>query len=452
MKILLTVHQFLPDYASGTEILALHTALELQSRGHEVQVFTALPAASAIPDQEHFDHYVFEGIPVTRFKHAHCPMGSQDNLTEQEYNNLLVAGQFARLVDAFRPDVVHFFHLMRLSASIVDVCVDKDIPTVLTPTDFWLVCPMCQLRLADGTMCAGPDPWAANCVRHLATLKMPGLAADVLNRLPAAAVSGMVRIANLGAFRSSGSARMVAALSRRKGFLGARMNRIGKVLAPTRFMQQALERHGLAPAHINYLPYGIRLPPKLPGKSARHGPLRIGLIGLGEHKGAHILIQALHELVDGNLQLRIYGRPDDFPAYFKRLKHLAGDDARVEFHGAFPNDQIGAILADLDILAVPSIWFENAPLVVYSAQAAGRPVIASDVAGISELITHDENGWLFPAGDSHRLAAILSELVNDRDQIARLSGNARMPKSISSYADDLLAVYDELGAQERRPE
>ncbi|MCX7176980.1 MAG: glycosyltransferase family 4 protein [Proteobacteria bacterium] len=449
MKILLTVHQFLPDYASGTEILALHTALEFRSRGHEVQVLTALPAASGIPDTARFDRYEFEGIPVTRFKHAHCNMGSQDNPAEQEYNNLLVAEQFARLVDSFRPDVVHFFHLMRLSASIVDVCLAKDIPMVLTPTDFWLVCPMCQLRLADGTMCSGPDPWAANCVRHLATLKMPGLAADVINSLPDAAVSGMVRIARLAAFRNSGSARLVSALSRRKDFLGNRMNRIGKVLAPTRLMQQTLQDHGLEPSHIHYCPYGIRLPPKLPGKSPRHGPLRIGLIGLGEHKGAHILIQAARKLVDCDLQIRIYGRASDFPTYVERLRNLA--DPRVEFCGTFPNDQIGAILADMDVLAVPSLWFENAPLVVYSAQAAGKAVIASDVGGISELVTHGDNGWLFPTGDVDGLAGIIAQLANDREQIARFSGNARMPKSISSYADELLAVYGELGVNERRP-
>lgn len=448
MKILLTVHQFLPDYASGTEILALHTALEFKARGHEVQVLAALPAASGIPDNERFDHYQFEGLPVTRFKHAHCAMGNQDNPAEQEYNNLLVARQFAVLVETFRPDTVHFFHLMRLSASMVDVCVAKDIPTVLTPTDFWLVCPMCQLRLADGSTCSGPDTWAANCVRHLATLKMPGLAAKLLNALPDAAVSGMVRIASLRAFSRSGSARLVAALSRRKDFLGERMNRLGKVLAPTRLMQQTLQDHGLAPSRIRYCPYGIRLPAKPPDRSPRHGPLRIGMIGLGEHKGAHVLIQAARQLAGRDLQVRIYGRAGDFPAYVERLRDMA--DPRVEFCGTFPNDRIGAVLSDLDILAVPSTWFENSPLVVYSAQAVGVPVIASDVAGIAEVITHGNNGWLFPAGDSDRLAAIIGELVDDREQIARISGNARMAKSISTYADELLAVYAELGAVERR--
>ena len=448
MKILLTVHQFLPDFASGTEILALHTTQELKSRGHQVQIMTALPVTNGMPDSERFDRYEYEGIPVTRFKHAHCAMGSQNNLTEQEYNNLLVAEQFSRLLDAFRPDVVHFFHLMRLSASIVDVCVDRGIPTVLTPTDFWLVCPMCQLRLPDGSMCAGPDRWAVNCVRHLATLKKPGIAAGILNGLPDVAVSAMVRIASLDVFESSASARMVAALAGRKDFLQDRMKRIGRVLAPTRMMQQTLREHGLAASRVRHCPYGIRQRQQTTGKLPQHGPLRIGVIGLGEHKGAHIIIQAVRKLVDCNLQVRIYGRTSDFPAYVEHLEDLA--DSRVEFCGTFPNDQIGSVLADLDVLAVPSLWFENAPLVVYSAQAAGRPVIASDVAGISELISDGDNGWLFPVGDVNRLAEIVAELADDREQVARISGNARMPRPIATYADELLEVYGELGASEGR--
>ena len=76
MKILLVVHQFLPDYSSGTEILTLHSAMELKSRGHEVQVLTAIPASPEIPDADRFDHYAFDGIPV-RAKHAHCAMGAR---------------------------------------------------------------------------------------------------------------------------------------------------------------------------------------------------------------------------------------------------------------------------------------------------------------------------------------------------------------------------------------
>jgi glycosyltransferase involved in cell wall biosynthesis len=451
MKILLVVHLFLPDYFSGTEILTLHTALELKSRGHEVQVFTGFPATVALSDAERFDRYVHEGIPVTRFKHAHAAMGDQSNVAEQEYDNHLAAQQFTALLDEFQPDLVHFFHLMRTSASVVDICRARGLPTVLTPTDFWFVCPTSQLRLPDGSMCPGPDAIGANCVRHLASLKMRGFAASALNHLPAPLLSGVVRLAARTPLRWVKPANLVAALSQRQAFLKDRLNHINKVLVPTRSMQQVLHQNGLDPAHVRFCSYGIRFPQQ-PARAPRaQGPLRLGVIGIGEHKGAHVVIEAMRKLPDAALSLKIYGRPSDFPDYARQLEGLAAADPRVQLCGSFPNDQIGLVLSQLDILLVPSLWFENAPLVIYSAQAAGVPVVASDVTGVAELITDGDNGRLFPPGDVDRLAEIIAALAQDRSQIDRYSERARMPKTIAAYTDELLAVYGELGADVGQP-
>lgn len=451
MKILLVVHLFLPDYFSGTEILTLNTALELRARGHQVEVLTGFPGAAHLSDAERFDCYTHEGIPVTRFKHAHAAMGDQSNVAEQEYDNHLVARHFTTLLDRFKPDLVHFFHLMRISASVVDICVQRGIPTVLTPTDFWFVCPTSQLRLPDGSMCAGPDAIGANCVRHLATLKMPGFAASIMKRIPESMLSTGVRAASLSPLRHMRPANMVAALSRRQSFLQQRLNCIDKVLVPTRVMQQTLLRHGLDPARVRYCAYGLRLA-YLPARERdqAQGPLRLGVIGIGDHKGAHVLLAAVLQLPAADLVVNIYGRLSDFPDDARRLELLAAGDKRVRFCGSFPNDQIGVVLSQLDILVVPSLWFENAPLVIYSAQAAGVPVVGSETAGISELITDGDNGRLFPPGDVGRLAEIISALEQDRDQIVRYSERARMPKTIATYADELLTIYSELGVDEGR--
>jgi len=451
MKILLVVHLFLPDYFSGTEILTLHTALELKSRGHEVQVLTGFPSTVALSDAERFDRYVHEGISVTRFNHAHTTMGGQHNVAEQEYDNHLAAGEFTALLDEFHPDLVHFFHLMRISASVVDICRQRSLPMVLTPTDFWFVCPTSQLRLPDGTMCPGPDAFGANCVRHLASLKMRGFAASVLDHLPDPMLSGVVRLASHTSLRNLQPFNLVAALSQRQAFLKDRLNCIDRVLVPTRSMQQVLQQHGLDPTHVRFCSYGVRVPHQPTREPRASGPLRLGVIGIGEHKGAHVVIEAMRKLPQADLVCKIYGRPSDFPDYARRLEILASGDHRVEFCGSFPNDQIGLILSRLDILLVPSLWFENAPLVIYSAQAAWVPVVASDVTGVAELITDGDNGRLFPPGDVDRLAEIIAGLAQDRDQIARYSERARMPKTIASYTDELLAVYAELGVDMGRP-
>src|ERR1051326_316902 len=129
MKILLTVHQFLPDHWSGTEILTLDTARELRKLGHDVSVMTAHPVEE-VSDAERFDEYEYDRFRVMRFLHSIGPMGGQRNTTESEFDNWMVAGYFRKMLRRERFDLVHFFHLMRLSASVVDACRELNLPTV----------------------------------------------------------------------------------------------------------------------------------------------------------------------------------------------------------------------------------------------------------------------------------------------------------------------------------
>ena len=157
MKILLTVHQFFPDYVSGTEVLTFNVAKELIRCGHEVRVLTGAPSSGPLRDENRFDEYEIEGIHVHRFSHAMEPMGGQSVLMEQEYSNALVTRFFRFLLAGFRPDVVHIFHMSRLGAAIIDVAVDMQTPIYFTPTDFWGACPTNLMMLPDGTPCGGPS-------------------------------------------------------------------------------------------------------------------------------------------------------------------------------------------------------------------------------------------------------------------------------------------------------
>jgi glycosyltransferase involved in cell wall biosynthesis len=126
------------------------------------------------------------------------------------------------------------------------------------------------------------------------------------------------------------------------------------------------------------------------------------------------------------------------------LKDLAADDSRITFCGTFPNSSIGEILSGIDVLVVPSIWYENTPLVIYSAMAASCPVIASDLGGMSEVVHHNINGLLVEPGDPSALAAALQQLSCDREMLTRLASGCKRPKSIREYVAELLEVYEEI--------
>ncbi|MGR9086493.1 MAG: glycosyltransferase [Gammaproteobacteria bacterium] len=444
MRILLTVHQFLPHYTSGTEILTLTSARELIARGHAVGILTAHPNTESLADDQRFEEYEFEGIPIFRFHHDYAPMGGQTSLLKLSYDNRLAASYFKKILFRFKPDIVHFFHLNRLGTGLIDESVAAGVPAYLTPTDFWAICNTAQLVLYDGRHCDGPSLHAGNCIRHLAQLRTGGLLASAANRIPECCLNGLGYLAQRRLLPDKSYGLELTALSERLKINVTRLNRLNGIVAPNRMMAERLAQHGVDPDLIVEKSYGIELggqsgQPRTAGRQ----PLRIGYIGtLAWHKGGHVLVEAFNSLPKGQAVLIVYGNPNDFPDYSARLRTLADQRRDIEFRGVFANDRIFDVLADLDVLVVPSLWHENTPLVVYSAQAARCPIIASDCPGLAAVIEDELNGLLFPAGDIQALAQRLSRLIDQAELVGDLSTRSRPPKSAAAYVDDLLSIWN----------
>ncbi len=450
MKILLTVHQFLPDFSTGTEVLTLATARELKKLGHDVSVFTSFPGSNTLKESERFDNYCYEEIPVERFHYAPIAMGSQTNIMEAQYNNRFMANYFKKYLQKLKPDIVHFFHLKRLSASPIDVCEELRIPTVYTPTDFWFVCITHQLQMPEHLLCTGPDARGINCLRHMVAISNPAFIKSLLDLLPDWLVYSMIKLISLTSFSNHSFLSYVRPLINRPAFMKKRMNKLGRVIAPTRLMIKILTEHGLIPEKITYSSFGISLKPFLNCVRPEASEcLRIGYVGtLAESKGVHLLLRAFQDLSrDESIELKIYGNTNENTEYVAKLKLLAREDPRITFCGTFPNNQIGNIFSRLDVLVVPSIWYENTPLVIYSAFAAGCPVIASDLGGMSEIVHHEKNGLLFEPGSISGLADAIRRLSRDRELLDRLAKNIEQPKSIECYVAELVSIYKDVIGQ-----
>jgi glycosyltransferase involved in cell wall biosynthesis len=444
MKVLLTVHQFFPEFAAGTEVLTRAVARELRSRGHEVRVLTGHPGRADLRDEERCDEYDFEGIHVHRFHHAYTPMGGQRSMIEVGYDNRLASAYFKRIVDAWIPDVVHFFHLNRLGSGMIEHAAQAGIPRFMTPTDFWTICPTAQLVCSDGSLCAGPSVNSGNCIKHFAQSTQGGLVRFFSQLLPVAAADLLGRLSRDGVLSSYPRRVEVMAIIARLGINVARLNQLSALVVPNKFMREMLVRHGVLPELIIQSSFGVDggaglVPPRV---RLPQQPLRVGFIGtLAPHKGCEVLIKAFKMLPRGAAGLRIYGNTTDFPDYSAALKRLTGDWQSIEFCGTFDNSLIGHVFADLDVLVVPSLWYENTPLVVHSAQAARCAVVASDFPGLSEVVRDQENGLLFEAGNSAELARQLFRLVDEPELAAQLGRHARPPKSTATYVDELMEIW-----------
>ncbi len=288
------------------------------------------------------------------------------------------------------------------------------------------------------------------------SIPKPAAVGRLFSALPAAWLSGILWSAQSPLLSGRPPFSLACALAARSAFLRRRSQLIDHVLTPTRLMERLLSSNGIQPKSISFSRFGIDLDHFRPAAASRgRGEvLRIGFIGsLAHPKGPHVLIEALRRTPAAlPVELRIYGNPAVYPRYAAELQRLAGPDPRVCFCGTFPNSVIGDVFADLDVFVVPSLWYENTPLVIYSAQAANCPILASDLEGMAEVIRDGVDGLLFPAGDSAALAAFIERLCNDRTLVRALSANAPRPKSVAEYTDEIVRVYlGLLGSEETSP-
>jgi glycosyltransferase involved in cell wall biosynthesis len=444
LKILLTVHQFFPEYTSGTEVLALSVARELIARGHQVRILTGFPSEQALKDEQRFDEYEFEGVHVYRFHHAYAPMAGQTSLIELSYDNHLAAEYFGRILQKYKPDIVHFFHLDRLGTGLIEDAVQAGVPAFMTPTDFWVICHTAQLALGNGRLCQGPTAYGGNCVKHIAQSSANATVAVLATWLPTPMADLLARLTQANVMPNYPHQLEIKAVSSRLTTNVTRLNQLSRIVSPNSFMTEMLVRHGVAAHRIIQAAFGVDFTEGKTDKprSLPRQPFRIGFIGtLAPHKGCHVLIEAFKRLPPGSANLRIFGSTDHFPSYAGELKRSAGNHRGIEFCGVFPNARIDQVLEDLDALVVPSLWYENTPLVLYSAQAAGCPVVASDFPGISEVIRDEVNGLLFEAGNAAALGRQLFRVIDDQGLAPRLSANTRRPKSTASYVDELLEIW-----------
>jgi glycosyltransferase involved in cell wall biosynthesis len=117
---------------------------------------------------------------------------------------------------------------------------------------------------------------------------------------------------------------------------------------------------------------------------------------------------------------------------------------RITFCGT--RRDLGNVLPAMDVFALPSLW-EGLPLALILAMGAGRPVVATAIAGIPEVVTNGDTGLLVPPGDVAAIGTALARLVADPDQRRRLGSAARAAVSnrfgADAYAASVTSLYEE---------
>jgi len=177
-------------------------------------------------------------------------------------------------------------------------------------------------------------------------------------------------------------------------------------------------------------------------------PFTVGQVGrLAPWKGQDLFLRAFAlSFPDGDARARIVGGAlfgeDDWAQSLKELAAALGIEERVDFVGF--TDDVNAEYARLDVFVHASVIPEPFGQVVFEAMAAGVPVVVPDAGGPGEVVTHEEDGLLYPMGDVPALGVSICRLAADRDLRNRLGrvGQHRVEQfAPEKVADQVMQVY-----------
>jgi len=167
MRLLFCLHNFLPNRLFGAENAAVAQAVELKRIGHQVAFFYA---CNADVDAEQMAVLGLNDVPVYRVAYletkAQVLLSTRKPQVERRFRHALVA---------FRPDVVVFHHLVRLSLQLPLIAARTGIPSVYVAHDYYWVCPSYSLYAWDADVCPGGSPLrCARCLYSSRFQRPPG--------------------------------------------------------------------------------------------------------------------------------------------------------------------------------------------------------------------------------------------------------------------------------------
>ena len=315
----------------------------------------------------------------------------------------------ARVIEEFEPDVVHAHNIYhQLSPSVLGAVSAAGVGSVMTLHDYKLACPTYQF-LDHGRICEA-------CV-------------------PRKFYNAALRRCNQGSVAAS-------VISAVELTLHTALNAYGSVdsfICPSRFMMQKMTEGKVFPERLVYVPHFSDFSSIDAATAPGNDIVFAGR--LSPEKGVDVAIAAMAQ-VPGSMQLLIAGEGPS-RGELERLVSSLGLQHRVTSLGRLPAKELHDCIRGAALVVVPSRWYENQPMIVLEAFACGRPVVASDLGGLSEMVESGLTGQLVPHNDATALAWTLAELSGDPQKCHAMGAVAR-ERAVGKYT-----VARHLGALDR---
>lgn len=414
MRIAFVVHEFPPTrILGGTGRHAADVARSLQRLGHEVQVFAFQHFS---PQFGEYDD-TYEGIPVRRVVPTVPSLSETIQRDDIEY-------AFERWLAENPVDLVHFHHTIILGMGLPLVAKRQGLPVLMSLHDYWLTCHRAHLTYPtpdDRLNICTPPVRREACAKCMSDLyQIPDRVSEVQALLP-----------------------------RREQLAKQTLAACDRILCLSNFARNLFETDLAWPGRYVTLRSGIEPFEPIARPRLSNGVPTFGFIGnIAPIKGLEIALEAFRS-VASEARFLVFGDAVGETPYVERIRKLASGLPNVTFFGGYERSQLPRIFSLMDALIIPS-WLENYPLAALEAQMAQLPVIASDVGGLPEIISHGRNGLLYEVGNSAALAVHMKALVEQPGLLSALRGKITPPLLLHEHVIGLIEHYKAVLAEHGR--
>lgn len=388
MKILFVCDYFWP-FIGGAEISSTITLSKLSEMGSDISIVT-----HRLPKMSPYQSYNNLRIYRERFFFRHWRVESL-NAIQRFFFYLRAMILITKYVSKNKPDLILTQQLVAIPTTLIARLFQ--IPVIILVRDYWPICYYRSLLTPDSQICSTYDSCLSEtsvCARskiaiHLKKLKFFGtvlaIPCSILMCIHTAFAKYIIKRGNA-------------------------------IITVSDFMKNILVQNGFDPRKIKVIHNPIAPEIRDQCGSLDQRACSILFVGfLDFKKGLQVLIKAMPQVCAKLKKARLIVVGDGpQKTYFETLVRDLCIEAQTQFLGQISNDHLGGLYNSCSVVIVPSIWPEPFGRVVAEALSFGRPVIASDIGGMSELID-EKVGVLVPPGDLRALAdAIVSVLTNEK--------------------------------------
>jgi glycosyltransferase involved in cell wall biosynthesis len=238
----------------------------------------------------------------------------------------------------------------------------------------------------------------------------------------------------------------------RKHYFQAYFKCVDGFVAPSEFLRQRYIQWGLKPERIVVIENGHSDDPLLPPRDLREGETRNRFAFFGQinpYKGIDLLLEALHampkkerrqvvvEIHGANLEHQ-HGELQD---RIRRLSEPLIKKHHLRWVGPYRPSELRNRMDGADWVLVPSVWWENSPMVIQEAFVCGRPVISSDIGGMAEKVTHGVDGLHVRTGNAMHWGETLYEAATTAGLWDRLRAGIKRPITVAECVNAHLEAF-----------